>query len=84
MNKPNISTKYIHTMETLMAPKNWKIEDFNNNEELPPRAIFLNYIRGNQDKSETELIAGLASVLGVKPNGAFKIEMTDACYHFSI
>ena len=61
----------------------WKKEDYELNEIIPPRAMFLNYIRGNQDKSELELVNSFSQVLGINPNGDFKIEMTDACYHFS-
>ena len=61
----------------------WKKEDYQLNEIIPPRAMFINYIRGNQDKSEMELVNGFSQVLGINPNGDFKIEMTDACYHFS-
>jgi hypothetical protein len=61
---------------------NWKKEDYELNEILPPRSMFLNYIRGNQDKGEIELVNGFSKVLGINPNGDFKIEMSDACYHY--
>ena len=64
--------------------KNWTIEDYNKTGLIPPREMYTNYIRDHKgEQSENEMIDGFAKVLGItKQTGEFRVEMTDALYHF--
>ena len=61
----------------------WTLEKYERTDEIPPRGMFLNYIRDHRDKGIPELIKGFADTLGIEvPNGEFRGEMSDAHYHF--
>ena len=64
--------------------KKWSLEEYEKNGLIPPRPMYDNYIRAHRgEQSEREMIDGFAKVLGITNiTGEFRVEMTDALYHF--